>query len=184
MNSIHKHSKMLLLASLGAITVLMMGCELGINPIIFDGTPVEATFEVNSLVSTFPPLAYSVNLQDVLSEIDEAVDSIKAYNITLLIDETGGSNPSVTGDITVNGNTLLSMNGTPISAFATERSIFDSKLQALGVNYSSSIVPIINGYLQQDPKPTVTVVTSGSASPVPLHFTIHVKLYSQVFSKP
>ncbi len=166
------------------LCLLMAGCDIGINPLIFDGSPVEASFEVNSLISTFPPIVYSVNLGDVLSDIDDEVDSIKVYNITLLIENLGTTNPSVTGDITVNGNTLLSMNNTPISVFVSEHSIFDASLQAQGFNYSSTIVPTINGYLKQDPKPTVNVVASGSAAPAPLHFKIHVKVYTQVFTRP
>ena len=167
-----------------SVCVLLGGCDVGINPLIFDGTPVEATFEINSLASTFPPVVYSVNLQDVLSQIDDAVDSIKVYNITLHVENSGTNSPSVTGDITLNGAMFVSLNGTPISAFAHERSIFDAGLQGQGFTYSPTIVPTINGYLREEPKPTLTVVASGSANQSPLNFTIRVKLYTQVFLKP
>jgi hypothetical protein len=184
MKTLAHYSQTTLIVISVSICLLIGGCDIGINPLIFDGTPVEATFEVNSLVSTFPPIVYSVDLQEVLSDIDDEVDSIKVYNITLHVENSGGNNPSVTGDITVNGNTLVSLSNTPVSAFAAERTIFDPGLQAQGFNYSPTIVPTINGYLKQDPKPTVNVVASGSANQSPLHFTIHVKVYTQVFLKP
>ncbi|HEV8539440.1 MAG TPA: hypothetical protein VGR15_11035 [Bacteroidota bacterium] len=167
---------------LGLTMVCMQGCDLAMNPLIFDGTPVEATFPVISPVTLFPPLVYSVDLEDILSESDNAVDSIKAYNITMLIDNPGAANLALTCNMTVNGDTLLTMNNTPASALASERTIFDSKLTALGLSYSPTIVPTINGYLKQNPKPRVTVLVSGVGTPAPLNFTIHVKLYSQVFT--
>jgi hypothetical protein len=167
------------------IVLTCFGCDVGTNPIILDGTPAEATIVVNS-ASSIILASYSVNLQDVLSGISKQVDSIKAYNITLQIDDAGGNNPALTGNITLtsglNSDSVLALNGTSISAFASERSIFDPKLSSFGFTFSSTIISKINQYLQQDPKPTVTVTIRGNASTSPLNFTIHLRLYTQVYT--
>ena len=177
----------LLSITLVVFSLITTSCDIGVNPLIIDGTPTEATFVVNSSYATFPPLSFNVNLQDVLTGIAKEVDSIKAYNITMLIDGTDGTDPNLNGRIVlkngVNVDTLLTMKDTPISPFASERTIFDTKLHNDGFNYSPTIVTTINGCLKQDPKPTVTVTASGSANQGPLHFTIHVKVYTQVFIK-
>jgi hypothetical protein len=179
---------MLCVATVVSLVLLMAGCDVGTNPLIFDGTPAEATFEITSVGSVFPPITYIVDLQSVLSDINDYVDSIKVYNISMKIENLGGTNSTISGNLTINKvgdptiHQFVSLNGTPISAFATEKSIFDPSLAASGFTYSPTVVPLLNGFLKDNPKPTVDVVASGTSTAG--HYIIHVKVYSQVFTTP
>ena len=187
-NSRFPYRRLLCTATFVTLVLLMAGCDVGTNPLIFDGTPAEATFEVTSVGSVFPPIGYIVDLQTMLSDINDYVDSIKVYNISMRIENLGGTNSTISGNITMNKvgdatiHQVVSMNGTPISAFATEKSIFDPGLAVSGFTYSPTIVPILNGFLKDNPKPTVDVVASGTSTAG--HYIIHVKVYSQVFTTP
>jgi len=175
-----------------AVTLLtvgafLVGCDVGINPLLFDGTPVEASYcvEVTS-GTTISPISKTVNLEDILSSIEKDIDSVKIYNITLLVDSTTGTAPGVdfTDSLYMGSTKVFSMNGTPLTAFTTERSIFDPSIT--GLQFGSTIVSTLTSYIdpKNRPAPTVTLTFAGSASNQPLLFTVHLKIYAQVYTKP
>ena len=170
-----------LVISLGAgIT----GCDFGVNPFLFDGTPVGADYRIDVTGTSYAGSS-SIPLRDLLESIKKDVDSITVVNITLLIDSTAGtaSSLSITGSSSVDSYTILTMTGVPISAFASERSIFDKTIPGLSFD-RTGVDHIVSLLRNPESVPeTVVAAVSGFASSSPMHFTLHVKIYTQVFAK-
>jgi hypothetical protein len=173
----------LLLAAVIVAASAFTGCDLGINPLIFDAPAATAKFRVDETVSSSFDNSAVVDLEEISTNIDADIDSVKVFNITLQIDSTAGTSPATTisGSALVDGNPLLTLSGTAISQFASERSIFDSTL-AGGPVYMSAGVQHLISVLRQRPLPAVTVRAFGTASGLPLHFTIRLRVYAQIFT--
>jgi hypothetical protein len=181
-------AKFLVLAAVLLIALVGVNCDLGINPLLFDGPPVTGTLRVDAVGSVFATVQV-VDLGAVVKDVDKDIDSIKVYNITLQIDSTAGTNPSTTfsGSALVDGDSLLNVSGLPISAFATERSIFDATLTGGPIFVETGVahlIAILKAYGETHTLPTITVVASGTASTSNLHFTIKVRLYTQLYLPP
>lgn len=176
-------TKFLILVSVALIAALGVSCDLGINPLLFDGSPVTATYRVDATGNSYDT-TITIDLHDILADIDKSIDSIKVFNITLQIDSTAGTAPgtTVTGEGYIDNLLLLSINGDSISRFATERSIFDTT--STGLSYADAGVAHLVAVLKMDPLPTVTLRARGTASTSNLHFTIKLRLYTQVFTPP
>jgi len=179
--------KLVILVTILALPLLGSDCEVGLYPLLFDGTPVTAEFRVDQPLFTTFDASRTVNLDDIRSGIKKNIDSIKVFNVSLLIDSTAGTNPSttVTGAVLINGDTLAGVTGVPISDFATERSIFDTTIAGGRVFRNAGVATLIAllKQLSQGTGPmTATARAFGNASSSPLHFTIKLKLYTQVFT--
>ena len=173
-----------LIAIAAGIMILLPGCEIGTNPVILDGSPITADLRLDASSNILAD-SLTVNLADALAGIDKEVDSIHIFNITLLIDSvnTGGSNTIALGGLKLNNDTVLTLVNTPFSAFSTERSIFDPKLKNAGFSYDSTVVLTLQQDLRQKPQPSVHIAFGiFSLPPSQLHFTVHLKLYTQVFA--
>ena len=181
----------LLVASLAAFWV---ACEIGVNPLLFDGTPLSAKYTVATT-----GLSYSkdttITTGDLSASIGKSIDSIAVFNVTLLIDNfLNGTSPSwtVSGSATIfDGGTpypLMTLTSVPFSTFSAERSIFDATLASLpnsgSVRYDTSGVGFLNRILKNPASlpPTLTVHVEGTASNSQLYFDITIKLYTQVFT--
>lgn len=168
-----------------SLCLIGMGCELGINPLLFDGSPVTATFRAHTVGNTYSD-SKSINLHDVVTNLDKDIDSIKVFNVTLQIDSlTNGTNSSTltTGSVVIDTDTLFTVRNVALSAFASERSIFDNSLT--GFSYNPAGVNHLISLLQQHPLPTnVTLTVAGTATNDTLYFRARIKLYTQVFTSP
>ena len=166
-----------------AASVAVIGCDVGVNPLLFDGSPVSAKYRVDTDGSSYLE-SKTVDLATVVEDIDKEIDSIKVFNVTLFIDSTEGtaSGTTASGFVALDALTLVSLTDVPLSAFATERSIFDTTIT--GFHYNDAGVAHLISVLKQRPLPSVDVSVSGSTSSSPLHFTLHLKLYTQVFTTP
>lgn len=168
--------------------ISLTGCELGTNPLLFDGSPVTADVVINTTGTSYSG-SRTIAPGDVLSSISINVDSVSVINVTLLIDNLGPSTPDstrISGTGTIDGNTLLTLTNVKLSTFSTEKSIFDPALSAAGVAYGAAGVAYLNNMLKHPNSlpATVTVAVSGTSSQPNLKFTAHVKLYTQVFTTP
>jgi hypothetical protein len=174
----------LALSVVAVILTAVAGCDIGVNPLLFDAPPATARFRVDTADSLFGKSAV-VNLQGTLDNLDADIDSVKIINITLQIDSAAGTDTAmtITGSAYVDANRLFSVTNLGLSAFFTEHSIFDSSLAGapvfdpLGVAHMFSV-------LRMQPVPAMTFVASGSASKPGLHFTITLRLYTQVYTTP
>ncbi len=178
--------KLVLLFSILVLPLLGSDCEVGLYPLLFDGTPVTAEFRVDATGSAFDD-SRTVDLEEIRRGIDKNIDSIKVFNISLQLDSTTGTNPSttVTGAVLINEDTLIAVNGVPISDFATERSIFDSTItggRAFRNAGVATLIALLRQLSQGTSGLTATVRAFGISSTSPLHFTIKLKLYTQVFT--
>jgi hypothetical protein len=179
--------KLIVIFSILILPLLGSSCDVGLYPLLFDGTPVTAEFRVDQPSSTSFDVSRTVDLDHIRSGIDKSIDSIKVFNVSLQIDSTTGTNPSttVTGAVLINGDTLIGVNGVPISDFAGERSIFDSTITGGRVFKNAGVatlIALVKQLSQGTSGLTATLHALGNASSSPLHFTIKLKLYTQVFT--
>jgi hypothetical protein len=181
-------TKFLMFVALVTIALAGLNCDLGINPLLFDGPPLTGTLRVDAVGSVFATVE-AVDLGGLASEVDKGIDSIKVYNITLQIDSTAGTNPATTfsGSALIDGDSLINVVGLPLSAFASERSIFDATVTGGPIFVQagvSRLIAILKSYGESHTLPVVTIVASGTASTTSLHFTIKLRLYTQLFLPP
>jgi hypothetical protein len=169
------------------MSITLMSCELGVNPLLFDGAPVGATLTARTAGSLYAD-STTIALHEILSGIQDNVDSISVINITLQFDSlTNGTLPSTTisGTGAVDGMSLLTLNGIPLSAFAAERSIFDPALATAGVSVNPAAIQHINSVLRNPEAlpASMWVGVMGNASRNGLYFQARLKIYTQVFLK-
>jgi len=182
---------LLTIMCIGVCMFFYQACELATNPLLFDVSVVTARYRVD----ISPPYeaifdsSIVIDLNEALEDVEDEVeiDSVKFYNITILIDSTDGtpSGTTISGTILVDGDTLVSLTNVPLDLFLTEQSIFKNihpgfKFNSAGV---AKLKQIFELYPQQ-PLPTVKIFVEGSASSNSLHFTVQLKLYTQVYTNP
>ena len=164
-----------------ALSLLAAGCDVGTNPVILDGVPVSASMRIDGFGTIFTA-SVGVPLQPMMESVDEVVDSVNLYNLTLLFDSNNTpTGTTLTASITINGNSFIQFNGVKITEFASERSIFDPTLPNTSVNPAG--MAALRNALRKNPPQDVMIATSGSASSTP-HFTAHVKIYTQLYTSP
>lgn len=179
-----KRLSVYIVGMLAAVIVVMSGCDIAINPLILSGTPVSTVIEIDEISASYEGTE-QIDLGDLLEAIDEAVDSISAFNITLSIERLAGTPEDLTasGSIQLNNLDLATLTNLPLSMYATERSLFDGSLtQYLNVN--SSVVAYLNSLLTQSPLPTITIGVNGEASGTPIRLRFVVTVYTQVYTTP
>jgi hypothetical protein len=164
------------------------GCEFTNSPILVEGAFVNATFRVdqeNIPANTPVGAATTVRLGDLLQSVSDVADSVKIYNITVMIDSVTGPTPAATplsGTASIDGQPLFTLAGVPLSALGREHSIFDASVQ--GFTFNADGVAYLIRSLRQSPPPTVTAAVVATSSAPALHFTMTVKIYTQVYTKP
>src|SRR5437867_2530962 len=175
---------------LGALSVVIIGlmifagCDLGMNPSILDGTTT-GDFRLN--LDSSLPLSFAgsktVSLKAIRETAGNSVDSLRFYNLTIRIDSTTGTPDGTTlsGSVGINSQTVASFTNVPVPAFSTERSIFDTT--GTGLHYNSAGVAYLISELRSTDE-TATLTVSGSSNSNTLHFTMHVKIYGQLFTRP
>jgi hypothetical protein len=168
------------------VVVLMMlgGCDVGVNPLIFDGTPVKAVINVETNETSFDHSSV-INLNTVLQDIDDVVDSISVFNITMQVANrvSPAANTVFSGAILINNVQLISVNNLTLADFAQERSVFDQDL-GTNVTVNPAGLQMLQGMLTQSPMPTIGVRATGQAGSGPLDFDLVVALYTQVYTTP
>jgi hypothetical protein len=168
-----------------AMVLLFGGCDVGINPLIFDGTVAALSIRIETQAGEASyNVVSAVNLGIILDAVEEVVDSVTFYNLTLKVDNLVGTpaTTALTGTVALQGTTLLQLNGVQLSAFSSERSIFDPSLQGVTVNLAG--INLLKNLLAQNPLPVISVALNGSASNSPLNFTVHTKIYTQIYTTP
>jgi hypothetical protein len=167
-------------------TIIMMGCDVGVNPLIFDGSPLAASFVVNTPGTSYAG-SNTLNMNDIVSDISKQIDSADVFNITLRVENSGTPDgTTISGIGYFNGTVLINLANIPLSTFATEKSIFDKTIPGFTVNPAGflalrSMVQDVS--LHPDSSHTATLSLNGYANQHPLQFTIHVKIYTQVYTK-
>ncbi len=166
----------------------LSGCDFGVNPLIFDTTIAARALRVDTTATVFIA-GDTLDLQEVRNAVKDEIDSVKFYNLTIRVDSTAGTPAGVTlrGAIAINDggtvHTLATLDGVPLSAFAKEVSIFDKSLWPKWA-YDNGGVGYMLTVLRRPNPPTVTIAAVGTSSTAPLHFTVHAKVYAQIFTKP
>jgi hypothetical protein len=162
-------------------------CDVGLNPLLFDGSPLTASVVVHAHSTTYDNTA-TIDLSKTLSDIKKDIDSADIYNITLKF-RNDGSTPAGTtasGSVTINNIWIFTLNTVKISDFAKERSIF--RLPAGSISLNRAGIRQLRRLLWQISR------NGGAAYPVSVHLfgtssqlldvTAFVTLYTQVFTPP
>lgn len=183
------NSRIILPAAVLAIGLLCIaGCDIGTNPLVFDGSVTSGSIRVDligPLGGTYTTPQFEVDLNALfesskLSGKTYTVDSAHFYNMTLMIDSNSTPLATVTGSLNVNGNAVVNLDSVAVSAFTTERSIFDTTI--VGMHFNAGGVTYLIDALKQNPPPTIDVSATFGPIPAALHFTLHVKVYGQIYT--
>ena len=173
----------------GVIVILAIalssGCEVGVNPLLFDGSPVEASFPINTSSASFAS-EVNTDLGEVLKDISDEFDSVNVFNITLQIENTGNmvTTTSFDGSAAFNDSVLVSFTGIPLSRLLKEQSMF--RITGVTVNKRGILYlkRAINTALRNPGTPSIAKFTiAGNSSQTPVHITPIVRVYTQVFTK-
>ena len=170
-----------LLIVVGTLLVFVTGCEVGINPLLFDGAPVVATWEFDQSGTSYTGSTIK-DLVEILKDIKNSADSVKVFNITIQVENTGSTpaGTTVSGTATFNSTTVITLSGISLDSLAAERSIF-LPLTGLSSN-PAGVTELATAILH--PTGTVTFGVSGTTSWSPLQIRITLRLYTQVYTHP
>ena len=126
-------------------------------------------------------------MNDIFDAIGNDIDSIKLFNITVMIDSADAtpSGTTVSGSAAAGGNTVVTLTNVDVTTLSSEKSIFDTgftgfTLNPAGVN--ALVTLIADAFQHRDVNHPVKFAASGTASNSPLKFDLHVKVYTQVFT--
>lgn len=173
------------LTGLIVATLIIAGCEFGRYPLIIDSSVESGPIPVNldSSLPTQVVQSATVSIAELREVTGEEVDSMRFYNLTLLINNnTSPDGAAITGTMSVNGILLATLTGVPLSEFLTERSIFDKNLITGGFQYHPAGVTYLLGVLKTQTPDLLVVSVSAGTDASALHFDLNVKLYGQLFT--
>jgi hypothetical protein len=160
-------------------------CDVGMNPLLFDGSPLTAKFVISATDTSYAD-SKTIDLSTAISDIKKDIDSVNLINITIRI-VNDGSTPAgtkISGVAGFNGTTFLTMTSVAIDSFSTERSIFrlppGFSLSRPGVR---QIVQAVRNVTRGQGPSTATVGVAGTSTH-PLGVTVYLSLYTQVFTPP
>lgn len=158
-------------------------CEIGTNPLIYDGATADMVFNIKTDTTHYSGNA-EIDLNEIIEGIDADIEQISIFNLTLHIDNLQNTAPTVTiaGSISINGLTLISMGATQLGTFAAERSLFDPALTTVSVN--SSTVEYLKMILNSGNPPMVFGSAQGTGSVEEMEFRARLRLYTQVHANP
>jgi hypothetical protein len=164
-------------------TLTAADCEIGTNPLIFDGATAVFEFNIKTDTTHYSGEA-EIDLAEILEDIDADIERISLFDMTLEIDRLRDTAPTVTiaGSIFVDGRMLISMSATQLGTFAAERSVFDPQLTSIAVNASTVeyLHTILNGGF-----PSFVVGSArGTGSVEEMEFRAQLRLYTQVHTNP
>ena len=185
-----KRNVLITVAIVGMLVSIIVGCDIGINPLILDGSVTVQTFYVNTtgLSPSFDNMA-SFDITSLGNLTSYTIDSLKFYNLTILIDSAGGTPPGtkISGNIIideVNGipaaDTIAVLDSAQVTDFSSERSIFDPTLSSVAYN-TAGITNLKNNF---NNGAIMRVHVKGGSNASPLVFDIHIKIYGQLYTNP
>lgn len=178
------NKKILLLMTVAIISVVYLaGCEFTELPLILDSSTSSNPVRVD--INTPFPVQYndsvSINISALKVVTGESVDSLKFYNLTLLVENnTSPSNAAISGTFSVNGHQLITMTNVSLSEFTKERSIFDKNIT--GFQYHAAGVSFLLQTLKTQSPSIITFRATFGPISSELHFDLRVKVYGQVFA--
>jgi hypothetical protein len=181
-----KFKRLLPLALVIAVLPLIGSvCDVGMNPLLFDGSPITATVAIHANTTIYDSTA-TIDLKDALSDVKKDIDSADIYNITLKI-RNDGSTPvgtTASGTVMINNIWIFSMNNVKISDFAKERSIFrlpagSITLRPQGMRQLRRLIWSVS----RGQTGVVSVHLFGTSSQK-LDVTAFLTLYTQVYTPP
>ena len=166
------------------LVFLTAGCDVSVNPLVFEGAPVSAHIEIDTEQTSFDH-STSVDLNTALAGIDEVVDSLTLYDITFKVENQQSPSPGTpfNGYLYIDDVKLVDIEGLTLGDFETEQSLFADKLTDY-VTVNITTLAMLGDKLSRTPFPTVNIKAAGDADEGPLKFVLRVTLYSQVYTTP
>ena len=171
-----------MIISAALIVLLLAGCELSKYPLILDASGKSKTIRVDWNDPDPYTDSVTISIDDLADLTDYDIDSVRFYNLTLHItNDTSDAGASISGEISVEGITLVTITSVEVTAFHKERSIFDKTLTGYSYN-KPGVLFLLNALRNQSPSEIkVKAILSGDAE---MHFDLTVTLYAQVFANP
>jgi len=172
-----------LLGILAIIVVFIAGCELATNPLVFDSSIRTDGFKIN-VPSGMPAstLEKSVDLGELRDVVDKDIESIRFYNMTLMIENNKYPNATISGSLKINGTTLLTLNNVHTNIFHIEKSIFDTSGTNMQID-NAGLTLLVNA-IKANPPGTVSMKAELQPLSEALDFTLWIKIYGQITAKP
>jgi hypothetical protein len=158
-------------------------CDVGINPLLFDGSPLTAKFTVASSTTSYSSTD-TLHMEEAIAAIDKDIDSVSLFNITMRIVNKGTPGPRVSGTAAFNGTPFITLTSVAVDSFNTERSIFHLPSGfTISRNGVRQIVHAVKDASRGEGS-TIAFITVAGTSTSALNVEIYLKLYTQVFTPP
>jgi hypothetical protein len=181
-----KKLKYAAVVSVFALVLIFGGCDVGVNPLLFDGTPLRAVIAVDDAEPSFDE-SHVVSIGGILEGIDDAVDSVNVFNITLRVKDrvSPAANTTFSSVIYIDGLVLAEVAGLTLGDFSSERSLFEDGLWGSAIEVNPAGLQHLKNVLNQaSSSPNVSVRAAGTVGGSPLEFSIEVTLYTQIYTTP
>jgi len=159
----------------------LTGCEMTNYPLILDSSISTSTWID---ISTVPPIVVQIPptleldtkaLQDVARD---NIEKINFYNFTLTADSNSTTTGTLSGYITIAGDTLAVLSGLSPDSLATEHSIFEG---IPGVEVRNTGLSTLLHAVKNPPDiPLAVKIFMSPQTVVPVKFKIILKVYSQI----
>jgi hypothetical protein len=166
--------------------LLWYGCDVGINPLLFDGSPLQRDFTINTDGTSFADTG-TIDLNTAIKNISKDIDSIRVFNITVRLENTGSTPAGAifNGTASFEGTPFATMTNVSLSTLSTERSIFNTTGLAFNsAGMSALTAALVDAVNNPDTPHSRTFNVTASSSVGPVQLTIHLKVYTQVFTTP
>jgi hypothetical protein len=162
----------------------LTGCEMTNNALILDSSISTSTWVD---ISTSPPVVVQIPptlaldtkaLRDVTGD---NIEKINFYNFTLTADSNTTTTGTLSGYITIDGDTLAVLSALSPSVLATEHSIFDD---ITGIEIKNAGLGTLLHAVKNPPDTPLQVkIFMTPQTVVPVKFKLILKVYSQVHAK-
>ena len=169
------------------VSIFILGCEIGVNPLILDssisesiivnqGNPIPYPIEI-----PFPPAPLTVHTESLQDVAGEEIEKINFYKLTLMIDQNATPDTGkVTGRLMVNNDTLIAMNNLSLYHFKNERSIFEN---IPGFTVKQKGVGVVLQAVKNPPPNGITLQMFLGPTNTPMNFRLWIKVYGQLQTK-
>jgi hypothetical protein len=158
----------------------IVGCEIGVNPLILDSS-LSSKISINNPLATvlelpFPPI--TINTKSLQNVAGDDFKNANFYNMTLMVDnKTTPTNGKISAQLKVNDTLLVKMDSLSLSLFDRERSIFE---KIPGFHIDTTGLKIVLRAVQYPPQNGIKLQMFVGPTNTPVDFDLWIKVYGQI----
>jgi hypothetical protein len=162
----------------------LTGCEMTNYPLILDSSvSISSWIDISAappVVVQIPP-TLELDTKALRDVTGDNIEKINFYNFTLTADSNSTTTGTLSGYITIDGDTLAVLSELSPSVFATEHSIFDN---IAGVEVKNTGLGTLLHAVKNPPDTPLQIkIFMTPQTVVPVKFKLILKVYSQVHAK-